>query len=107
MISWPWKKPKLYRHGDLLIRQVKKIPESATRVFTNIIAHGENGHTHKLHGSHQVFETPDKQIVFQAKQDLSLKHQEHNTIKISKGNYVVVRERQYNPFNNIEEEVLD
>ena len=107
MISWPWKIPKLYRHGDLLIRLVKKIPESTTRVSTNIIAHGENGHTHQLHGSYQVFETPDKQIVFQAKQDLALKHQEHAMLKISKGSYVVVPERQYTPFNNIEEEVLD
>ena len=107
MISWPWKKPKIYRHGDLLIRQVKKIPESATQLSTNIIAHGENGHSHKLHGSHQVYEIPDKQILFEAKQDLSLKHQEHNTLKISKGNYVVVHEREYNPFKNIQEEVID
>ena len=107
MISWPWKKPKIYRHGDLLIRQVKKIPESATQLSTNIVAHGENGHSHKLHGSHQVYEIPDKQILFEAKQDLFLKHQEHNTLKISKGNYVVVHEREYNPFKNIEQEVID
>ena len=43
MISWPWNKPKFYRHGDLLLRQVDKIPESATQLSTNIIAHGENG----------------------------------------------------------------
>ena len=107
MISWPWKKPKLYRHGDLLIRQVDKIPESATQLSTNIIAHGENGNTHKLHGSHQVYETPDNQMLFTAKQDVSLKHQEHNTLKISKGNYVVVHEQEYNPFKNIQEEVID
>jgi len=101
------KKPKLYRHGDLLIRQIKKIPESATQLSTSIIAHGENGNTHKLHGSHQVYEMPDKQILFEAKQDLSLKHQEHSMLKISKGNYVVVHEREHNPFKNIQEEVID
>ena len=104
---WPWKKPKLYRHGDLLIRQIKKIPESTTQLSTSIIAHGENGNTHKLHGSHQVYEMPDKQILFEAKQDLSLKHQEHSMLKISKGNYVVVHEREHNPFKNIQEEVID
>ncbi len=116
MISWPWNKPKLYRHGDLLIKQVKKIPESATQLSTNIIAHGENGHIHKIHGLHQVYETsvnipgrriPDKQIHFEAKQDVLLKHQEHNTLKISKGNYEVVHEREYDPFQNIEQEVID
>ena len=101
------KKPKLYRHGDLLLRQVDEIPESAQQLSTNIIAHGENGNTHKLHGSHQVYETTDKQILFTANQDVSLKHQEHNTLKISKGNYVVVHELEYNPFKNIQEEVID
>ena len=107
MISWPWNKPKLYRHGDLLIRQVDKIPESATPLSTNIIAHGENGNTHKLHGSHQVYETPDQQMYFKAKQEVFLKHQEHNTLKISKGNYVILHEREHNPFKNIQEEVVD
>ena len=107
MISWHWNKPKLYRHGDLLLRQVDEIPESATQLSTNIIAHGENGNTHKLHGSHQVYETPDNQMLFTAEQDVSLKHQEHNTLKISKGNYVVVKELEYNVFKNIQEEVID
>ena len=107
MISFFKKNPKLYRHGDLLIRQIKKIPESATQLSTSIIAHGENGNTHKLHGSHQVYEMPDKQILFEAKQDLSLKHQEHSMLKILKGNYVVVHEREHNPFKNIQEEVID
>ena len=113
MISWPWKKPKIYRHGDLLIRQVKKIPESAIRLSTNIVAHGENGNTHKLHGSHQVYghAIVNPRIIeptyFQAKEDISLKHQEHSTLKISKGNYVIVHEREHNPFKNIEQEVID
>ena len=106
-LHWPWNKPKLYRHGDLLLRQVDEIPESAQQLSTNIIAHGENGNTHKIQGSHQIYETPDKQILLEAKQDVSLKHQEHNTLKISKGNYVVVHEREYNPFKNIQEEVID
>ena len=106
-LHWPWNKPKLYRHGDLLLRQVDEIPVYAQQLSTNIIAHGENGNTHKLHGSHQVYETPDKQILFEAGQDVSLKHQEHNTLKISKGNYVVVHEREYNPFENVSVEVSD
>ena len=112
--SWPWKKPKLYRHGDLLIRQVKKIPESAKRLSTNIVAHGENGNTHKLHGSHQVYGTHSSQnyriiepTYFQAKEDISLKHQEHSSLKIEQGNYVIVHEREHNPFKNIEQEVID
>ncbi len=114
MISWPWNEPKLYRHGDLLIKQVKKIPEYAQQLSTNIIAHGENGNTHKLHGSHQVYGTHSSQnyrviepTYFQAKEEISLKHEEHSTLKISKGNYGIIQEREFEPFKNIEQEVID
>ena len=113
MISLFKKKPKIYRHGDLLIRQVKKIP-CAIRLDTNIIAEGEvTGHNHKLYGSHQVYGTHSENpriiepTYFQAKEDISLKHQEHATLKISKGNYVIIHEREYEPFKNIEQEVID
>ena len=101
------KKPNLYRHGDLLIKRVDQIPVNAILLSTNIIAHGEDGNTHQLRGSHQVFETPDKQMYFQANQEISLEHQEHDTLKISKGNYVIIHEREHNPFKDIQEEVLD
>ena len=113
MISLFKKKPKIYRHGDLLIRQVKKIPV-AIRLDTNIIAEGEvTGHNHKLYGSHQVYGThiDNPRVIvptyFQAKEEISLKHQEHNTLKISKGNYVILHEREYDPFKNIQQEVVD
>ena len=99
---------KIYRHGDLTIKQVSKIPESATQLSTTIIALGEKtGHHHQLVGQVQVYETPDKQVLFEAKQDVIVKHQEHNTLKIAKGNYVVIHEREYDPFKNIEQEVID
>ena len=109
------KKPKIYRHGDLLIRQVKKISESTKRLSTNIIAEGEvTGHNHKLYGSHQVYGTHSSQnwriiepTYFQAKEEISLKHQEHNTLKISKGLYEILHERECNPFKNIQQEVVD
>ena len=115
MISLFKKKPKIYRHGDLLIRQVKKISLSAKRLDTNIIAEGEvTGHNHKLYGSHQVYGTHSSQnwriivpTYFQAKEEISLKHQEHNTLKISKGLYEILHEREYDPFKNIQQEVVD
>ena len=113
-LHWPWNKPKFYRHGDLLLRQVDEIPGSTTPMSTNIIAEGEvTGHNHKLYGSHQVYGTSPKNprviepTYFQAKEDISLKHEEHATLKIKKGNYVIIHEREYNPFKNIQEEVID
>ena len=102
------KKPRLFRHGDLLIRKVPSIPKTAIPTSTNVIAEGEKtGHNHELKGSHQVFEMLDKQLYFEAKQDVILKHPEHNTLDIPKGGYVVEQQRRYNPFEDIQEEVVD
>ena len=107
-------KPKLYRHGDLLIKQIDQIPLMAKPLSTNIIAEGEiTGHNHKLYGSHQVYGTNPKNpriiepTYFQAKEEISLKHQEHDTLKISKGNYVILHEREHDPFNIVEIKVQD
>ena len=112
MISWFKKimgiKPRLFRHGDLLIRKVPSIPKTAIPTSTNVIAEGEKtGHNHELKGSHQVFEMLDKQRYFEAKQDVILKHPEHNTLDIPKGCYVVEPQRRYNPFEDVQEEVVD
>ena len=112
MISWFKKifgiKPRFFRHGDLLIRKVPSIPKTAIPTSTNIIAEGEKiGHNHELKGSQQVFETLDEQLYFEAKQDVILKHPEHNTLDIPKGCYVVEPQRRYNPFEDVQEEVVD
>mgnify|MGYP001357640699 FL=1 len=101
-------KPKLFRHGDLLIREVSSIPESVIPLSTNIIAEGEKtGHNHELDGPHRVYEDINKDLFFEAKQDIELKHPEHNTIRIPKGKYAIVHEREHDPFNNIEIKVED
>ena len=112
MISWFKKifgiEPKFFRHGDLLIRKVSSIPKTAILTSTNIIAEGElTGYNHQIVGSHQVFETLDKQLYFEAKQDVILQHPEHNTLEIPKGCYIIQQQRRYNPFEDVEEEVVD
>lgn len=113
-----FKKPTIIRHGDLVIYQINKIPETARQLSTNIIAEGEKtGHNHELYGSHQIFETwsggigmlgtPKKNMYIKAKLDIFLKHPEHNTLKISKGDYIIFHEREFDILNCIEKEVLD
>ena len=73
----------------------------------DIIAEGEKtGHNHQLVGSHQIFET-DETTYFEAKQELSIEHPEHNTIQIPKGVYKVTHEQSWNPFLIREEDVAD
>ena len=99
---------KLFRHGDLLIREIHSMPHTAKPIHTNIIAEGEKtGHNHVLNGSHQIYETVDNQIHFEAKQELKIEHPEHNTIIIPAGIYTVVHERHLNIFLDRVEEVVD
>ena len=106
-------KSKFFRHGDLLIVKISSIPKSASPTSTNIIAVGEKtGHNHELNGSHRIYELGYPTLngvtgYFTAKQDLEVKHPEHNTIQIPKGNYAVVHEREYNLLNNFEIRVVD
>ena len=106
-------KPKIFRHGDLLIREIFTIPNNAKPISTNILAEGEKtGHNHVLNGSHQIYETVEpvheqKQKHFEAKQELKIEHPEHNTIIIPKGIYTVVHERHLNIFLDMVEEVVD
>ena len=100
--------PGLFRHGDLLIREIHSIPHTAKPIHTNIIAEGEKtGHNHTLHGSHQIYETTDNHKYFEAKQELKIEHPEHNTIIIPKGIYTVAHERHLNVFLDRVEEVVD
>tara|TARA_Y100001949_G_scaffold112705_1_gene95435 strand:+ start:505 stop:810 length:306 start_codon:yes stop_codon:yes gene_type:complete len=99
---------EVFRQGDQLIREISSIPSTAKPISTNIIAEGEkSGHNHVLNGSHQIYQTDDRQMYFEAKQELKIEHPEHNTIMIPKGIYTVVKEVSWNPFEDREVEVLD
>ena len=98
----------MFRHGDILIREVLEIPVPAVFVAGNVIAQGEKtGHHHVLNGLSQIYQMKGEIKYFEAKEDLTLTHQEHDTIKIPVGKYVIEHEREYNALENIVEEVFD
>ena len=87
----------MYRHGDLLIKEAQ-IPADAKEVEDLVLAYGETtGHKHKLVGQVQVFESADQKYIH-VEQSAQLVHEEHNPITIQEGDYVVVHEREFDPF---------
>jgi hypothetical protein len=90
----------LFRHGDVLIQKVKKIPAAAKRLRHRTLAHGElTGHSHQIREKEQV-------ALWQAGPQLFLEiggrhatvvHQEHAAIELPKGTYRVWRQREYTP----------
>ncbi len=84
-----------YRHGDLLLKQVDKLPEKAKKLNTNVLASGTaTGHSHTLNGKAGVLEKDGVRYV-KVIGKAALKHQEHATINLAKGAYQIVHEREY------------
>jgi hypothetical protein len=113
---------KMFRQGDVLIVETRKsasgdaIPREGNRV---VLAHGEvTGHAHAIEDkacclyvddSSRISDAdaatmiarlgggliPDRLLV--CDQPVELKHEEHSTIKLPSGNYIVRIQREYSP----------
>lgn len=110
--------PIQYRQGDVLIEKVTKLPTARKPREPEhgriILAHGEaTGHAHEIESPelaslHDIQEslrllgdTEGAEAMTQAgliiEQGTAVIHQEHATIPLPKGNYVVRRQREYSP----------
>ena len=108
------KKLNIFRHGDLLFKPIDELPAKSTmkKQKDRILALGEaTGHKHVLVGNAQIYNKLDGQgqetKYLELNEDCVVNHQEHNTLKISKGNYVIQMEREYDPFKDIQVRVED
>lgn len=114
---------KFLRHGDVPIRRLettslKSIPKEA-RPDGKILMHGEaTGHHHKVEsGQVLLLEKPIQMEIageqiqvekfLRVEHDTILEHQEHKTIPIPIGEYLILQERQYNPFDEEIRKVMD
>lgn len=99
---------KQYRHGDLLVIKIESIPTSAVRVNHKILALGETtGHAHRLTDAAQVFEDADGTLYFDAPAGAGVSHEEHATIEFPPGTYQVIRQREYDPYEQVIRQVAD
>src|ERR1700761_4139586 len=105
-------KKKIYRQGDILLILTNELPElENVNIFSIegpeeensiILALGEStGHKHQiLDTKEKVFLRKSKnsnQFLLLVNDTVDLVHEEHNKITLPKGNYYVVRQRQYTP----------
>ena len=90
----------LYRHGDVLIRSVAKIPNTALKRAGATLAHGEvTGHSHRIQQTDavQLWEN-GSEVFLEVKQPrVSLIHEVHQTIELPSGFYRVWKQREYRP----------
>lgn len=83
-----------YRHGDLLLKRVGSIPKTAKPTNSNVLQEGEvTGHKHALRGRAQILERLGQKYV-QVEDPAELMHEDHKTIVLARGSYLLERERE-------------
>lgn len=84
-----------YRQGDLLITQVDSIPKGLKERKSLVLVYGEaTGHAHRLTNG-KVFEGKDNLLYLMLNKGADLVHEEHKTISLKKGKYMVIRQKEY------------
>jgi hypothetical protein len=102
----------IYRHGDIVIKEITEFPKNLKRINNPILAYGEaTGHHHKLvkeaENQFSVLEDNAGNKYLQINEPTDLVHQEHKTITIEKGLYFISHEREYNYFELERQLVVD
>ncbi|MBN1801655.1 MAG: hypothetical protein JW891_09135 [Candidatus Lokiarchaeota archaeon] len=90
----------MWRHGDVIIEKIKKLPEGLSKKKTHILVKGEiTGHAHRFQDPRSVQLWEDNGALFfeVLEPSASLIHEEHNTIEFKKGTYLVKIQREYTP----------
>lgn len=89
----------LYRHGDVLLRQIVSLPKGAQRRVGATLAQGEvTGHSHRLKQAHAVqLWVQGSELFLEVKEPATLVHEEHRAIELPSGFYRVWRQREYRP----------
>ena len=102
--------PEFYRQGDLLIRKIETLPQGLTKLNTKILAEGEaTGHQHRLTSkTAQLFRNDANQRRYLSiEEPTQLVHEEHKPITIEEGTYIVIQEREFDPFADYIRRVTD
>jgi hypothetical protein len=95
---------RIWRQGDVIVREVSEIPENAVRNESNEIRiASETGNPHVLRGV-QVFETREPSGNLVARQQYALleeetvmTHPQHASLRLAPGVYHITTVRDYAP----------
>lgn len=86
----------------------------ARRTKKQTLLLGEGIHQHTLYGDFVIDEVTDDFAEFEVKSESLLQHElpngkfgEHKTLKVDKGNWVMGKQVEYNPFSQIVQRVWD
>ena len=85
---------RVYRQGDVVLRQVSSLPKDVRQVKRKLKVSGETGNTHVLEGNHKLYRR-GKQLYVVVEEPCKLVHPEHQLILVKPGIYRVERVRTF------------
>src|SRR3990167_3792517 len=93
-------KKQIYRHGDVIFHEVERIEgKSIKHDGKFVVAIGEaTGHSHQLLCEPSATILKGKRNFFEIEQEAELIHQQHKTLKVQKGKYAQIQEREMDNF---------
>ena len=90
-----------YRQGDVLLIAMDELPSDAVLQENQgriVLAYGEvTGHAHAISTEYADAFVSGEQMLLLVDEGANLVHEEHGPIRIKKGIYRVVRQREYDP----------
>ena len=86
------------RHGDILIEQIERLPKTAKEKKDNVILSAS--HDHVLEGEAKIYETKNKTYL-KVMGKANLNHEEHKKINLPVGVYQVIRQIEFNGYENM------
>ena len=90
----------LYRHGDVMIQRIDRLPSHVQQQVGATLAYGEvTGHSHQFAQSHlvQLWERNGTLFLEVKAASAALVHEEHHRIDIPQGFYRYWKQREYRP----------
>lgn len=95
---------KPIRHGDVdLIPCI--IPENPRLEKTDLVMHGENGHSHTLING-QILIHEGRRFL-KSNSETYLIHEEHKKIRIPQGTFEIMQEEEFDPFTETIRRIRD
>lgn len=91
-----------YHQGDILLRRIDKIPNTAKKTRDEIVAYGEvTGHAHRVKNA-EIFED-GKETFVRIPESEPMTHDTHPpTLPIETGDYERLRQYEYFPEGDLE-----
>ena len=84
------------RNGDLILTPINKVSGTEIENFNGVLAYGEQtGHAHRVKGRSKAYTLPNNEMILSLEEDSELTHEEHKTLLLPKGLYLIRREREF------------